>query len=100
MSEKYATFADPGQASLLSSHLAQRLQSFLAPLTRQLNSRVDARLLRTVFAVLIAIISFSRLSSSASWGLFSCHLIKPRPLYFSQASSNIQCSPIYSLFIL
>lgn len=58
MSEKYPTFTDPTQPDLLSSHLAQRLQLFLAPLTRQLNSKLDARLLRTFFALIVAIISF------------------------------------------
>lgn len=58
MSEKYATFTEPVQDDLLSSRLAQRLQLFLAPLTRQLNSKLDARLLRTFFATIVAIVCF------------------------------------------
>ncbi|HEX2916037.1 MAG TPA: transposase [Chloroflexia bacterium] len=58
MSAKYPTFADPAQTPLLSSHLAQHLQLFLAPLTRQLTSKLDVRLVRTFFALIIAIISF------------------------------------------
>jgi hypothetical protein len=58
MSEKYATFTDPTQAELLSSRLAQHLQLFLAPLSRQLHSKLDARLLRTFFTTIIAIICF------------------------------------------
>lgn len=58
MSEKYPTFTDPAQADLLSSDLGRRLQLYLTPLICQLNSKLDARLLRTFFATLIAIICF------------------------------------------
>ncbi len=58
MAEKYPPFTDPAQAIWLSSQLAQYLQLFLTPHTRQLNFKLDARLLRTFFATLIAIISF------------------------------------------
>lgn len=70
MKQKYATFTDPAQDDLLSSHLAQRLQLFLAPLTRQLHSKLDARLLCALLSRPLLPLSASenatRLSCSAS----------------------------------
>src|SRR6476620_2439502 len=97
MSEKYPTFADPAQASLLSSHLAQRLQLFLAPLTRQLNSKLDARLLRTFFAVIVAILTFRERHQALLLSQLGAFLLPPHQAPAgTKRVSNLMHSPAWS----
>lgn len=97
MSEKYATFSDPAQADLLSSQLAQHLQLFLAPLIRQLNTKLDARLLRTFFATLIAIISFRERHQALLLSQLGAFLMPPQQAPAgTKPVSNLIHSPAWS----
>jgi hypothetical protein len=93
MNTQAASVGTPEEASTLAGTLRTRLAEFVAPLVRELDFWIDARLVRTLVAAVEAILQFRNRAQGLLLSELGAHLLSPEhaPAGTKRLSNLLRC---------